>query len=527
MSAEVFDAYDYETVVEMVPDVDEEWFQINRLFIEDGNYWQDGDGWSGPRLDDSHPLATDALNEIERTFVSEDVLQEIIDRHTQGVTGNNFTWSVVMRTAEGEEVEPNEELINEAKNLLSEWISKRGIKDTLKDAIASTLWSGRGPLRLYVPPGQRDDSGTIPTAELHLSIMRIFVDSPTPAQATVAEDADTKDEIGIYTYSSGDEDLAELVYLDDPMAEEPKTILRVTGGESEEAVPLDFHGRLTMYEIKRDRMINEAMVRNQKKVNHAATAEQSNLATAGWIARLILNGQMPGDYKRNPDGTIATDNDGRPIFEAEPMVFGANTVNYVVGVTTQDEMGNERLATPSYVREEPSSPETFLKTKERTYRYMLGRAQQAYAFLADDGRVSGESRLRARGDYEASLTTSKDVLEPAIEWMLETVLTMAATFSGKPGYFNELRVNAEAQLDVGITTPDERRIAVELWEKQAISKRTMLSWLGIQDTEAELEQIEQELMASEAVTGGETEVGSDDNTAATPTAVGEGETTNE
>ena len=44
MSAEVFDELEYEDVEEMIPDVNEEWFEVNRLFIEDKDYWQDGCG---------------------------------------------------------------------------------------------------------------------------------------------------------------------------------------------------------------------------------------------------------------------------------------------------------------------------------------------------------------------------------------------------------------------------------------------------------------------------------------------------
>lgn len=502
-----FTTLEYEDAIDLIPDKDADWFQINKKFAL-GDHWQAGDGWTGPRLDEGHPLSTDALSYIERIFVSEDTFNEIIERHADGVAGSEFTWSVVSAAAESEgggasaAGQADQTLIDEAEILLREWIDTQGAIKALHTAVSALLWSSRGPLRLYVPAGKRDESGVIPAAELPISIMRIFIESPDPEQTAVALDPDTKDEIGIYAYTtSEDEDVAELVYIKPESKEDerPLTVLRLTG-EGGEMVELDFGGRLTMYEMRQERLMTTSLVSNQKKLNHAATAEQSNLATAGWIARLILNGQMPGDYQRDQNGDLVLDNLGKPKFVADPMVWGPESVNFIVGVTTTDEDGNERIANPTYVREEPATPETFIKTKLETRKFMLSRAKQAYVFLADDGRVSGESRLRARSDFESSLNKTKQELDKAITWLLETVLAMAATFSGKPGYFDAVRVTADAQIDIGIVTPEERRVAKEMYEAGLVSKRTALTWIGINDVEGELEQMQIE--AAEGIAPG-------------------------
>ena len=537
-----FNLLEYEDALEMIPDKDAEWFKVNQAFAQ-GDHWQEGAGWTGPRLDENHPLSAEALGYIERIFVSEDTFNEIIERHADGVAGSEFTWSVVSAAAEGEggsgaggsgaggggaagaagggtavtpggggDGQADQPLIAEAELLLREWIDTQGAIKALHDAVSSLAWSGRGPLRLYVPAGRRDESGMIPPGELPVSIMRIFVESPDPAQTAVALDPDTKDEIGIYTYTTAeDEDVAELVYIQPESKEDerPLTVLRVTG-EGGEMVELDFGGRLTMFEMRQNRLMTNSIVSNQKKLNHAATAEQSNLATAGWIARLILNGQMPGDYKRDQEGNLVLDNSGRPQFVADPMVWGPESVNFIVGVTTTDEDGNERIANPTYVREEPSSPEVFIQTKVETRKFMLSRAKQAYVFLADDGRVSGESRLRARSDFESSLNKTKQELDKAITWLLETALAMAATFSGKPGYFDAVRIMADAQIDIGIVTPEERRVAKEMCEAGLVSKRTALTWIGINDVEGELQQMQLEAAEGIMPTANGTRMNADD-----------------
>ncbi len=129
---------------------------------------------------------------------------------------------------------------------------------------------------------------------------------------------------------------------------------------------------------------------------------------------------------------------------------------------------------------------------------MLSRAHQAYVFLADGGRVSGESRLRARSDFESSLNNTKQELDKAITWLLGTVLAMAATFSGKPSYFDAVRIMADAPIDIGIVTPEERRVAKEMFEAGLVSKRTALTWIGINDVEGELQQMQ--LEAAEGIT---------------------------
>ncbi len=97
-----YETLEYDAAVELIPDTGDVWFQQNSKFAN-GDHWQDGDGWTGPRLDDNHALSSTADSHTERIFVSEDVIGDIIERHVSGVVGRPPTWMIIDRQATAEE----------------------------------------------------------------------------------------------------------------------------------------------------------------------------------------------------------------------------------------------------------------------------------------------------------------------------------------------------------------------------------------------------------------------------------------
>ena len=380
----------------------------------------------------------------------------------------------------------NDELIQ----AIQEWIEAIDLQSELYKAVKNLQWATRGPLRLYVPVTELVN-GVIPQSEFADALMRIRIENLHPSQATVAN---VLNPIGIYTYTDGEDDVAEMTYLD----EAKQTIVRSTA-EGVQPVVLQLGGRITMFEMHREILVTESLRTLQKKLNHTATAEQANLSAAGWITRLFLNAQMPGDYEFDSDGNMINDPiTGEPKFTPAAVTFGPEVVNFIAGIQTVDDKGNEKYEKPQYIREEPVGPDTFLKTKANTKQTMLFLGRQAHIQLAVEAQASGESRLQARGDYENSLTMTAPQVEKAFVWAVETAIAMASAFSGQPSPLETLRVTAQAQLDMGVITPSEKNIALALFRDKLISQRRALLWCGIDNPDAEIVQIQNEAAAAAA-----------------------------
>ncbi|MCP4428821.1 MAG: hypothetical protein GY803_30415, partial [Chloroflexi bacterium] len=146
-------------------------------------------------------------------------------------------------------------------------------------------------------------------------------------------------------------------------------------------------------------MITEPLRRLQMKLNHASTAEQTNLSTAGWAEDYFFNAARPG--------TWSTDAEGNETFAPDKMYRGPRTINWMVGEETTDEDGRQRIANPTHVRTQPSSPETFIKSGDKARSVILHRLKQAHVLMNESATSSGESCIKARGDFENSLAELK------------------------------------------------------------------------------------------------------------------------
>ncbi|MCP4421857.1 MAG: hypothetical protein GY805_35030, partial [Chloroflexi bacterium] len=139
---------------------------------------------------------------------------------------------------------------------------------------------------------------------------------------------------------------------------------------------------------------------------------------------------------------------------------------------------------------------------------ILHRLKQAHVLMNESATSSGESCIKARGDFENSLAELKSETDKMLVWLISTILQMAATFSGKPGYFSKLTVSADTKLDLGVITPSEKQAVRDNLAAGLISKRTAMKLIGIEDIDAELALIEEE--TPEAQAHANTETGTED-----------------
>lgn len=447
-----------------------------------GDHWQGGDGWAGPRPDSAAPAETSfAMAEIERAFVSQNVIQEVIERAASGVTARAPAWSLTPRRvlADGDAPTAQEAaLALEAESALGEWVDAANAADILRETTQALLWAGRAPLRLFVPSGQLQN-GTVPRADLVTSLRRVYLhDELAPEGTGVARDAATQAEVAIHTYvDENNRAFTELAYLDDAGA----SVLRVLGVDGAGAWALPLGGRLPVYEMRRRPLITESVISLQKLLNLALTMMQRNVIQGGFLERILLNAQLPGRFETGADGTRT--------FVPDAFYTGAGTTNALVGVTFTDPSGATHLATPSVIYRDPVSVATFRDTKAEAYAGILASAHQLHYAMAGDAGASGESRKTAMADYIVDLLLTKAQVERAWTWMLETALAMASVFAGTPGRYAGLRVACQAQMDAGPISTEMMRVVADLAREELLSRETARSWIGVDDVEAEAARV--------------------------------------
>jgi hypothetical protein len=502
-------------------------YAINRR-LYDGDHWldgvdgsTDGAGWIGPRPSATETDYQSVLTEIRRAFISKNAVREVVERHIGGVVGQEPSWKLTPRRALGkvpkkrdippaaptpaegddpdveelpddavqmvdEEPNPAEQaLIDEAETALTEWWDVRGAHGIIQDVIGTLLLARRGILRLFVPPGLTETNKQtggleIPKNDLAQSLARIYIEGPDPTQATVVTDKPTQRQAGIHIYRDEESkvDKAELVYLND----QGQTIIRILDNTDAGAAtaPLDLGGRLTIYEMKRAALVTPQVRQQQYLLNMACTMMGRNVVLAGFLERILLNVQLPGVYEG--EGV-----DRR--FVPDTFRVGAGTTNALMGATYVDEMGITRMATPSVVYRDPVPVDTFVATKADAYTSILEETDQLHAQISGDATASGESRKQARADFEMSLLDTQEQVNRAGRWLLETLLAMAAAFSGQPGKFAELRAVFECRIDTGPMGADDQSQVRENVKAGLMSEETGMARIGIDDVDAELERI--------------------------------------
>lgn len=448
----------------------------------------------------------------------------------------------LLSTQDAAPLDAGGQLIAEAEGPLTEWWDKRKIHKVFRKFVVTALMSGRATLRVYVPPGLLDPSGSLNTnGDLAKALDRIYLHDPNVDEATIVTNENTMQEMGIYVHTNEDgAEHAEVVYvvtettppsssggtpnngsagngrtdngsLDTGLSGESKfTIIQeiitgtkedlsgasasVTNGDGSidgnvftDQVRLPLGGRLTIFELEIPVLVTEQVRKLNFAINKTLTMEDENINLAGYLERTILNGQLPGHYEDDPNRK------GKQIFVRDKYQTGGGAINSIVGTPMLGAKGEFMgLANPSIDFREPVGPETFDDSKMSFYRTLLEEVDQVHYLLSGDQYASGESRKQARADFEASLRASRSAINEALRWSLETPLALGSWIAGEPDKFTELRAVGDVRVDPGPATTDGIRAAIELNAAGGLSQQSMMMWSGVDDTDAEKRLIAQE-----------------------------------
>lgn len=463
-----------------------------RKFAE-GDHWQSWAGWIGPIPPAEDEDAAMIKSEIMRGFVSRNVLGEVVGRHVNGVLGRNVKWSLVPRRKleKGEKPTPDEQArADEAGELLTVWVETRKLNQEFDQVCDNLLIAGVAYLRPFVAPGELDDTGRVPPADIATSLGRVYVHYPHPGEAVLYIHPRTQAKCSVYLYrqpvgdrpsqaqgKQGDE-RAELSYLDGD-----QTVIRILGGGDEDDFTYPLGRRLFMADLHRRPLLNPQVVSQQNLLNLALTMKERNVVLGGFLERVAINGQMNGSFETGADGIRR--------FVPNSLPVGAGAMTNLTGYVLRDDAGNETLATPSYLRFDPVPVSTFLDTERSAYHAILAECNQLHYAMSDDATASGSSRETAMAAYLIDLLQTKQQIDAAWSWLLETALSLAAVLAGQAGRFDDLRVSAEATVDPGPISVESMRAAMDLaGGQQLLSAKTARSWVGVEDGDAEQAQIE-------------------------------------
>lgn len=464
-----------------------EWVAVNRAFYE-GDHWQQGEGNVGPMLLQAEDGYDTYMSEIERTFMSENVIAEIVDRHVMGAVGREISWGLSPRKALAKDAEIPDAIqrkIDAAGAMLTAWWDRDelNVQAMIQEAVKVLLYAGRSPFGLYVPPGLLV-GGRVPRGTIEETLLeRIYLRTPMPEQSTIYINPDTRRRVGIYAYTYQEADRAEIVYLDGD-----RTVLRVLGAGDAPAEEYSerFGRRLPIFEMRRTPLVTAQIRQQQKGLNHAFSMIPRNVTSGGYIEEVMKNVQLPGE--------MVKDGDGKERFIPDPQYRGPGTSRNLIGVEKVDAAGEViGYETPDIKWRDPVDTKASESAVMAHYLAILRDADQMHAAIAGDATATGVARVQARAAFVASLRKTVPQVTAAVRWVLETSLAMAEAFAGTPGeYTNDLRVDARCKLDAGPVTPDEQTAISILVDKGLMSKATAMELLGADDADAEASRIQEE-----------------------------------
>lgn len=437
-----------------------------------GDVWQGGDAWVGPRLSTGDPASAAYDAEVKRALVSANLIRDLVGRHVASVVGREPAWELPIPEADSE--------------ALTVWWDKTILAQpsdvdplvgfgVLGMALARAV-AGEVPVfRLRVRSQGR--AGTLSDA-----LGRIAVDLVPQAEATVL-DLD-EGPYGVVTYDANARTLAAKLgtAVTLPVAElaslnpAGNTLVRIIGYATEEdrSDPLPLGGRLTHYAMRTTSLVTPALLGVQRRMTATLTGMGRNTDTAAFAEVTYFNADRPGAWVNDP-----TAPDGRR-FEPEPLTLGPGYRLWLRGLETE----NGGYTQPGMNVREPSSPATFTQTGDYLVTTAYREAKQLHALISGDATASGESRKQAMADFTASLGASQQAVEAATRWLLETAYALALVLTGRR-IGSEVRATVQCQLSGIVPTSEELAETRTGANEGYLARARYQRMAGVDDTEAE------------------------------------------
>jgi len=503
--------------------------QSARKFLA-GDHWQQSNAYIGPKNIGSRALGVSigqALAEIKRGQVSQNVIKEILERHLAAVLGREPQWNVSVARPLKKEEQPKpeeQEAIAEANAAYIDWWDKRKGLIQFNEAGKHLLSTGDGHFRMFVPKGllasKQDEATGRPLLDLKRkpktlaeAMGRIYFEACEPGTAGIYVDRETMDEIGVYLktiqvdgkpvtrvelyFVDQDDNLTTFRVLSEDTALSPKP--RADGSMPPVAERKDIveegvqnlGGHLPLIEMRRDPLITAQVQQLQSYLNLGHTMGARNTVSAGFRERIVLNAAAPKEV-------VKDEITGEEKLVPMALPIGGAGVTHLTGISVKDKDKVRQFEKPEVIIKDPSGSENFVANKDMAYAAILEECHQRHALIAGDATVSGESRLQARADFAASVHPTKVQMDAAGRALFEAALAWAANMIGQAERYAGLRVSFDCRLDTEPLSSEEQAQIRSNAEGGFISYSTARTMLGVEDPDAEAAAIEAEELARAA-----------------------------
>lgn len=424
--------------------------------------------WNGAAIDTNKQGASKAKKlyekELKRIFHSYNIIGRIISHYCNALVGKPFTLS--LSNADGSDGEVPQEVKTIVDSWLS-WQSKTSIKkgrdrgSAVAEAITQMLATGTGYLRLYAPRRFQN---------LPQPHKRIVLHCPKYGSIETKRDDDEILYWAKYSFGEGKEETYELL---------DNGITRLTDSQGN-VRDVDYNGSLPVFELSGRSLITPDLKQVQCSINKLLTMWDKNLEYAGFLERVILNGQPPGHYE--------VDKQGNRKFIPNPalMELGADKLAFIAGMPIGDTSSPTGYTTPQIQYREPVNVDNFTKSLECFKGNGYEVAGLGHLMAQGGDRISGKSRIAGKEDYVADLGNYERIIEDALEEIVSLVQLQLNRF-----YELDLQQYVPvADLNLSITSPPEEREQNRLdYQAGLLSEETAISANG-RDADPEIALIE-------------------------------------
>ena len=483
-------------------------------YVSERDHWQNGTGFIGPTTSTTAEAseaqiraiglaATVVQNALHKSFTSEALINEVVDRRVKALCGSlpRWHWKLRRTLKEGEDPSEEEQAELTARNeaLRDWWDSPQHdlVNTVFKAIVAAVSAYERVVLRIRVPSYRLDANGRLkyPVESVADALQHVFVEVVLPDAGVVYTDDESLFDVGVVEFKgpqegpdaqAGDATTLEVCYVD---PDDGMTIVRtIASDDKEDEVSYELGGAMLHYQVEeRDPFLSQQIIEQQQATNTASTEMRIVNDDAGFQLRLILNALPPGQMQQITLDDGSKEDAFVPLTD---LTLQPGSQVWVQGLEVEDDDGNIRdYKTPSIDTFPPSPATPYLAEMAARRRSVLNECHQLFVETIDDASSSGDSRLMALSDFLEDIAELKSFIDPAMRFALETAYTLALWLSGGT-VSDAYQVSFESRMELPYLPANLVDALVKLRNEGLRSTERVMAETGVDDVAAEMNAIE-------------------------------------